>query len=198
MSGCAGFFRFCQVALGVVLTPTVVYAHDAFGELGPFYASMLHPLADPLQASMLVGAAAFLASRPIVFVRLALPLFAAAAIVATLVVASKPSFTFPVIVTAVTVLIVGLATILPEKFVPVPLGLGIIGTAGTITGLVAGIPDGEFALQYVLGTALGISGLAVLAWFWLDTVSRQFTSLIPKVAGSWVAAFGILVGAFLL
>ena len=30
-------------------SPHVALAHDAFGDLGPFYGALLHPLADPAQ-----------------------------------------------------------------------------------------------------------------------------------------------------
>ena len=43
------------------IVPAPALAHDAFGDLGPFYASLLHPLADPLQAALVIGTAAFLA-----------------------------------------------------------------------------------------------------------------------------------------
>lgn len=65
--------------LPATIAPSSALAHDAFGNLGPFYASFLHPLADPLQAALLVGTAAFLVGRPIEVARVALPVFVAAA-----------------------------------------------------------------------------------------------------------------------
>jgi hydrogenase/urease accessory protein HupE len=62
-------------SLVACLVPAPALAHDAFGDLGPFYASFLHPLADPLQAALLVGTAAFLAGRPLSVTRAALPVF---------------------------------------------------------------------------------------------------------------------------
>ena len=51
------------LALGLSLAAGPARAHDAFGDLGPFYASLLHPLADPMQAALVIGTAAFLAGR---------------------------------------------------------------------------------------------------------------------------------------
>jgi hydrogenase/urease accessory protein HupE len=45
------------IILPAVIVPSPALAHDAFGDLGPFYASFLHPLADPLQAVLLIGTA---------------------------------------------------------------------------------------------------------------------------------------------
>ena len=72
--------RQVAIALGAFcLGATPGLAHDAFGDLGPFYASLLHPLADPLQAALIVGTAAFLAGRPLGLTRLAWPVFVGAA-----------------------------------------------------------------------------------------------------------------------
>ena len=55
---------------------------------------------------------------------------------------------------------------------------------------------GAGALQALLGTIGGIAALALLVWYGLEAMTRHLSPLAPKVAGSWVAAVGILVAAF--
>ena len=65
-----------RLSLGLLVavaagSPDVALAHDAFGDLGPFYGALLHPLADPAQGLILAGIAVVLARQPLATVRLA-------------------------------------------------------------------------------------------------------------------------------
>lgn len=181
-------------ALALGASPAV--AHDAFGDLGPFYASLLHPLVDPLQAALLVGTAAFLATRPLALTRRALPIFVGTAALAAGALAAGVSVGSTPILFASAAMLVGLAALLPAASMPHPAALALVAATGTLSGLAPG-PLGEgSAVQLFLGTALGIAALATLAWFALEMGARRLTTLVPMVAGSWVAAAGILIVAF--
>jgi hypothetical protein len=67
---------------------------------------------------------------------------------------------------------------------------------GALAGLAPDRPPAEGALQPILGTVLGVGVLATLAWAALDAAARRISPLAPAVAGSWVAAVGLLAGAF--
>ena len=186
------------VAVAVSLRSTPVYAHDAFGDLGPFYASILHPLADPLQAAILIGTAAFLAGRSLALTRAALPVYAGTAILGAGALVTVSSVVVPPALAACTGLVAGLSALLPETLTPRPVAFALVAATGVLTGIAPGAPTSDAVLHHFFGTAVGIAALATLAWFGLETASRRLTPLVPKVAGSWVAALSILVAGLSL
>lgn len=178
-----------------VFTPVTAFAHDAFGDLGPFYGSMLHPLVDPLQAAVLIGAAAFLAGRSLTVVRGALPVFLLAAALAAVALSAGQLVPPPTWLAGLAAVLAGLAATLPERWSPRPAVYALVVVTGALTGLAPGASDTGTALQTLLGSVFGIAVLATLAWFAMEAASRRLTRLVPKVVGSWVAAVGILVVA---
>ena len=185
-----------SLVLFLAAAPGPALAHDAFGDLGPFYASLLHPLADPMQAALVIGTAAFLAGRALGTVRVVLPVFAAAAALSHLVLSWHLGvLPAPLLVAAAAVAVGGAAT-LPDRWTPVPAALLLVAATGALAGLAPDRPPAESALQPILGTVLGTALLATLAWAGLDAAARRVSPLAPAVAGSWVAAVGLLAGAF--
>jgi hypothetical protein len=178
------------------IAPSPALAHDAFGDLGPFYASLLHPLADPLQGALVIGTAAVLAGRETGTVRLALPVFMAAAVLG-LGLAWRPGVVPTPLLTAAVAVAVGLTATVPARWLPLWVVLPLVAVSGALAGLAPGRPDGA-ALQSLLGGVLGIGIFATLAWAGLDALARRVTPLASAVAGAWVAAVGILAGAFTL
>jgi hydrogenase/urease accessory protein HupE len=176
--------------------PAPALAHDAFGDLGPFYASLLHPLADPMQAALVIGTAAFLAGRSLGTVRVALPVFAAAAALSHLILGWRLGVLPSPLLAAVAAVAVGSAATLPDRWTRVPAGLILVAATGILVGLAPDRPPAQGALQPILGTVLGVAILATIAWAALDAAARRLSPLAPAVAGSWVAAVGLLAGAF--
>lgn len=190
--------RGLRFAILAVFAPVPAFAHDAFGDLGPFYASLLHPLADPLQGVLLLGTAAFLAGRPLSTVRPALPIFLAAAALGYAAIGMRPDLAFSPLLGGCLALIAGLAATLPDPYVPRMPGLALVAATGALAGLAPGAPLAGSALQASLGTLAGIAALTTLAWYAFDSAGRRVTPIVPKVVGSWVAAIGILIAAFSL
>ena len=188
-------FAVIALALLAAIGPAPANAHDAFGDLGPFYASLLHPLADPLHAALVLGTAAFLAGRPLAAVRPALPLFVAAAALSAFALAMRPGLAPAPLWTAVAALGAGLAATLPARWTPGWAGVALVTATGALAGLAAEAPAGNALLQGLSGQILGIAMLGTLLWFGLETAGRRLTPLVPQVAGSWVAALGILGAA---
>jgi hypothetical protein len=187
-----------SAAVAIACLPTPLFAHDAFGDLGPFYASLLHPLADPMQAALIVGTGAFLAGRPLAVARVALPVFIGAASMIAITVFAGASISAPPILATIAVLLIGASAMLPDAWTPLPMVLALVSATGAFAALAPGAaPDGA-TLQAVLGTTVGIAGFATLSWWGGDAASRRLTPIAPQVAGSWVAAIGILVMAFSL
>jgi hypothetical protein len=176
--------------------PSPALGHDAFGDLGPFYASLLHPLADPLQGALVIGTVAVLAGRATGTVRVALPVFLAAAAL-SLGLAWRPGLLPAPLLPAAVAIAIGLIATVPARWVPPWVVLPLVAVSGALAGLAPGRPDGA-ALQPLLGGVLGIGIFATLAWAGLDALARRLSPIAPAVAGSWVAAVGILTGAFSL
>jgi hypothetical protein len=185
---------FVFAVFGLITSPA--HAHDAFGDLGPFYANFLHPLADPLQAAITVGTAALLAGRSLAITRVALPIFAGAATVAACVLVFATLNAASSMFGALAAVCVGIAAMVPGKWTPPAVTLVLVAAAGILTGLAPGVPDDRQVFQFILGTALGIAVFSTLAWSALEYGSRRYASVIAQVVGSWVAAIGILVVAF--
>jgi hypothetical protein len=186
-------------ALLLLAAPWPANAHDAFGDLGPFYANLLHPLADPLQAALIIGAAALLAGKPLGVVRVALPLFMAAAIASHTARLLDLTAADSSILAAAAAVAIGLAAALPERRMRLWAVLVLVGMAGIAVGLAPDQPPpGRSSIQPLLGTVIGILVLTALPWIMLDSAARRFTRVVPAVAGSWVAAIGILAAAFSL
>lgn len=199
---CRHLPRFTAIlsAIGTVLTltPATAFAHDAFGDLGAFYGSMLHPLVDPLQAAVLIGTAAFLAGRSLTVVRGALPVYVLAAALAAVALSVSQLASPPSWLPGLAAVLIGLAATVPERWMPRPAVYALVVVTGVLTGLAPGSSDTGLSAQPLLGTVFGICVLATLAWFAMESASRRLSWLVPKVIGSWVAAVGILVLAFSL
>jgi urease accessory protein len=188
-----------RLACAMILLPGPAMAHDAFGDLGPFYASLLHPLADPLQAALVIGTAAFLAGRPLAFVRVALPVFVVAAALSHFLLGWAMELLPPPLLPAGAAVAAGLAATLPERAARrAAAGLALVAATGALAGLAPDRPPAGASLQPVLGTILGLALIATLAWGTLDAARRLVSPLAPPVVGSWVAAVGLLSGAFVL
>jgi hypothetical protein len=188
--------RMIRITLPAAVAPAPALAHDAFGDLGPFYASLLHPLADPMQAVLILGAAAFLAGRRIGTVRVALPLFIAAASLSHVALAWRGGILPPPLIVAGAAIAVGCAATLPDRWTRGPTVLILVATTGALVGLLPDRPPPSGALQPILGTIVGVTVLTTLSWAALDALGRRLSWLAPPVAGSWVAAVGLLAGAF--
>lgn len=180
------------------LCPTVVFAHDAFGELGPFYSSLLHPLIDPMQAALLIGTMAFLAGRTLAFTRIAFPAFVLMSCLSALALACDTAPLLPAVAGPFAVLFVGLAATMPRAVRPRLAAFALVAACGALAGVIPDEPGAGNGFQWYAGTVSGIAGLGLLAWFALEAISRHLFPVAPKVAGSWVAAVGVLVTAFSL
>jgi urease accessory protein len=179
-------------ALAVVFGPTTAFAHDAFGDLGPFYASLLHPLADPAQGLLLVAVAVALAVQPLDTVRPAYAvaiLAAAAAILAGAIVGLEaPALR----IFALAAMLLGLIALSPMRLSPW-VGAAIAGVAATAAGLAVDLPPNPRAAgMAALGSCLGIALTVLLVWGAVDIARRRIGTVAGAVAGSWVAAIGLM------
>ena len=97
-------------------------------------------------------------------------------------------------IAALAAIVAGILSTLPDRWLPRWADVLIVAALGAVVGL---IPDGQAlsdgAIQSILGTILGIAILPALIWAALEGVARRVSQIVPAVAGSWVAAVGILI-----
>lgn len=181
---------------GAALMPASALAHDAFGDLGPFYASLLHPLADPAQGLLIAAAAIVLARQPVPTVRIAYAVLAAcgALAVVALLVATPPPMDLRA--AGIAVALLGLVALSGLRL-PAVVAAALAGAAAVAAGLALDLPAGDahaMALA-VLGGAAGIALLALCVWGGVDFASRRLGSVAGAVAGAWIAAIGLMSAA---
>lgn len=183
------------LGLGALLLPGPAAAHDAFGDLGPFYANLLHPLADPAQGLLIAAVAILLARQPLASVR---PAYAALALagagtvlLGAFVVLDPPSLR----ATGLLAAALGAAALLGASLRPLQATLVAAGIAIS-AGLAVDLPpEPRAAGLAAFGAMLGIALAALLVWGLIDEARRRVGPVAGAVAGSWVAAVGIMAAA---
>jgi hypothetical protein len=181
--------------LALALAPGAAVAHDAFGDMGPFYTSLLHPLADPEQGVALAGAAAMLARQPLDTVRPAITVLAVAGALAAVAATVGLAPGVPQQAVAALAVALGLAA-LAGAALPKAVIVVLSGVAGLATGLalspVGGARDAALAM---LGGAAGVALAVLFLWGAVDLMVRRLGPVAGMVAGSWVAAVGLMTAA---
>jgi hypothetical protein len=175
--------------------PGAAAAHDAFGDLGPFYASLLHPLADPAQGLMIAAAAVLLARQPLATVRAA---YAALAACGALAVAAHGLTSLPPLgyrASGLVVAALGLVALSGRQLRPA-IAAALSAAVAVAAGLALDLPAGGRATALAaFGGAAGIALLALLVWGGVDFATRRLGPIAGAVAGAWIAAIGIMGAA---
>jgi urease accessory protein len=186
------FKRLALTALAALL-PGTASAHAAFGDLGPFYATLLHPLADPSQGLILAATGVLLARQPLASVR---PAWAALALAGTATVLlgaftalPAPGIRFAA-VAATALGLVALSGFTLGRWPTVAATTAAAVAAGLAIDLPPGLRAGGLA---ALGGAVGIALSSLLVWGLVDLLQRRLGRVAGAVAGSWIAAIGVMV-----
>ena len=177
------------------LFPGAAQAHAAFGDIGPFYQSLLHPLADPAQGLILAGLAVLLVRQTKEKVQRAFLVLLIAVVAATLLrlAVSTPEFALRWVGIAVASL--GLLAISGWSM-PLPLLLVITACVGVSAAIAPDFPPDPGAAVLAVGGSVGGVLLLVLAiWGGLDSLQLRLGRVAPTVAGSWIAAIGVMAAA---
>ena len=189
---------FASVAGLAAVSPDAALAHDAFGDLGPFYGALLHPLADPAQGLILAGIAVLLARQPIASVRWAwIALAAVGALIVglgSLVPLAGPGLAV-VALSAVGLGVLALTGLDLGRWLSIALSVG----AAILAGLAVDLPEGSRAAGLAaFGGAVGIALCALLVWGLVESLQSRFGRVAGAIAGSWIAAVGTMATAFSL
>lgn len=193
-------FRPSPITAGITaaLFPGTAAAHDAFGELGSFYAALLHPLADPAQGLVLAAAAVFLARQPLASVR---PAFAALALAGTLAIPlgmlgifSQPGLAITALAAA-ALGVVALTGASLGRWPTITIAVCAALTAGLAIDLPPGVGAGSLA---AIGGALGIALGTLLVWGLVDLLQSRIGRVAGAVASSWIAAVAVMAATLAL
>ncbi|WP_353475268.1 hypothetical protein PVT71_17110 [Salipiger sp. H15] len=184
--------RRLALAAPLALMPRAALAHDAFGDLGPFYAGLLHPVMAPAQTLLLTAVAVLLARQPLGAVRLAYPALVLAGAAAILLHGLRPELAPPLRVTALAALGLG-ALALWGRALPRALLAGLAMAGGALAALAgdAAVLTRE-GLPGALGAGLGIAAFVLLAWGLVDLVQARLGRVAGAVAASWLIAVGAM------
>jgi hypothetical protein len=181
--------------LAILLLPSPAAAHDAFGDLGPFYANLLHPLADPRQGLLIAAVAVLLSRHPLSTVR---PAYAAlalagtgAALLGAFVSLDPPGLRMTGLIAAA----LGLLALFGMSLRPM-LAILVAAAIAAVAGAAIDLPaELRTAGLAALGASLGIALAALLVWGLVDEAIRRFGPVAGAVAGSWIAAVGVMAAA---
>jgi hypothetical protein len=179
------------------LLPGAASAHAAFGNLGPFYAGLLHPLADPAQGLILAGVGVLLARQPLATVRpayVALVLAGGLTVLLGTAVGVRPGLA-PTALAATGLGLAALSGVALGRWPVVALAAAAVVWAGLAIDLPSGFRAGALS---ALGGSLGIALAGLLVWGLVDELQRRLGRIAGAVAGSWVAAVGVMTAAFAL
>jgi len=187
--------RLALAALGLVSWPGAALAHDAFGDLGPFYQAFLHPLADPAQGLLVAAAAVALAVQPITSLRLAFVALVVGAVAMlttrSVLPVADPSLLAVATLTLLTA-VIGVLSLRPAPAVTA----GIAAILGAVAALpLDGARGGVPGVLTVAGGTAGIAFGTLFLWGAIDLAARRISPLAPRVAGAWLAAIGVMVAA---
>lgn len=181
--------------LAALCLPQAAHAHDAFGDLGPFYQALLHPLADPGQGLILAALAILLARQPVADVRIAYAAVLGGALLAVLLHLMMPGPATGLRASGLIVAGLG-ALAVTGLTLPAALTAPLAGAIAILAGFAGDAPDGARAAGLsAFGTLTGIALAVLLLWSALDALMARLGRVAGAVAGSWVAAIGLMAAA---
>jgi hydrogenase/urease accessory protein HupE len=183
----------------VVLAPSLAQAHLVNSGLGPFYDGILHLLLSPadvlglIAAILLAGLHGARGSRLTVIV---MPLAWFLAGLAGLALPAVPEL--PWISVLSFALLGGLVALNPK--LPAEAVALLAGLFGVLHGLLNGSALAAIGAGWtsLLGITLAVWVVALLVSAWVVTLQADWARIAVRVAGSWVAAVGILMFGWML
>ncbi|MCA0940231.1 hypothetical protein LCM08_12005 [Salipiger pacificus] len=182
--------RAALAAAALVAMPQAALAHDAFGDLGPFYAGLLHPVMAPLQMLLLAAVALLLARQALDSVRVAYPALVLAAAAGIVLHGVWPELAPSLRLGAL--LSVGLGALalwgvsLPGALLAV-LAMACTAVAALSGDAPAASRDGLLA---ALGGILGMAAFVLVGWGVIDLLQARLGRIAGAVASAWLIAIG--------
>lgn len=187
------------VATVLVAAPSVALAHLVNSGLGPFYDGALHLLLSPGDLLGLVAVALLAGLRGAQAGRLTVMVLPTAWLLSGLVGLSLPVTLNLPWLTVLSFVVLGVLVAADLKLAPITVA-ALAGLYGALHGLLNGaalavVGAGILALFGIVGTVLIIALLVSAA---VVPLQAAWTRVAVRVAGSWVAAVGMLMLGWLV
>jgi urease accessory protein len=185
-----------QALLIALLLPAVAGAHPIKG-VGDFYAGMLHPLSALEFVLPWIALALFAGQQGRKTALLTLGIFPIALMSGAALALTMQIPPWAAALNLAMIPLLGLAVAFAYSW-PSPLTVALLVVAGLLHGLANGgeITAAMSACRFILG--LGCAAILVLAYGigFVRSLNQPWTQIAVRVAGSWIAAAGIMVCAF--
>jgi urease accessory protein len=185
-----------SAGLWLALLATGAQAHSSVKGVGDFYAGFLHPLTS-LEHVLPFLALGILCGQQGTRAQSALPVFWIALMVGAAIALWVPSVPAVDVINILSALILG-ALIAAAFPLPVPIHLALALVFGLSHGYANGTAIAPPIKPYLFIPAVGLAGLVVTGYgvIMTDYVLRRkigWMTIAVRVAGSWIAAIGLLV-----
>ncbi len=181
-------------SLGCLLLPSPADAHLVTTGLGPIYDGISHVLMSPddlvpiLAMALLAGQNGPVAGRRTLF------MLTTAWVIGGLAGFAVGRTVLPGFTTALSFLLVGGLVAADRRLTPTvvtSLAFAIGGMHGWLNG--AGIAESQREAMGLVGIGATVFVLVALAAAFVVSLRREWTRIVVRVAGSWVAAIGLLM-----
>jgi len=187
-SGCAAL---CLLAL-----PTHAYAHTAAKGAGDFYAGLLHPV-TALEHVLPFVTLGLLAGQQGTKAQSAVLVFALTLMAGAALALWVPALPYVALVNILSAVLLGILVAAAWRL-PLTLFYGITALFGLSHGFANGTAMSEGLKPYLFIPGIGLAGLLTTAYGMImtDFLLRQkanWMHIAVRVAGSWIAAIGLLV-----
>ena len=188
-----------MTALGLCALPSVALAHLVNSGLGPFYDGALHLLRSPGELLGLVAAALLAGLRGLRAGRLTVVVLPTAWLLAGLAGLGLPATPELAWLSVLSLMVLGGLVAADVKLAP-PAVAALAGLYGAFHGLLDGSAlaaagAGPSALLGIVATALAVALVTAAA---VAPVRAAWALIAVRVAGSWVAAVGMLMLGWLV
>jgi urease accessory protein len=189
-------FRTLVVLLAVVLLPAIADAHPIKG-VGDFYAGMLHPLTALDFLLPWIALALFAGQQGRKGALLVLSIFPVAILVGAVL---ALAFRQPAWLSAANLAIIPLLGLAVALAFSCPAFLIVIFSAAV--GLLQGLANGAEITSAISPWRFipGLAAVSILVIAWgigiVRSLEKPWTRVAVRVAGSWIAAIGIMICAF--
>jgi len=191
--------RTACLTAAVLLLPTAAQAHLVNTGLGPFYDGVSHFVLSPEDLLPVLALALLAGLRGSRTGRLALFALPGAWLIGGLAGLALPAIaqllpTKTAVLTSITFLALGALVALDARLRP-RLVTGIAIALGIIHGYLNGsaMSDGRLGALGLVGIATSIFVAVALAAGLVASLQRPWTRVVVRVAGSWIAAAGLLL-----
>ncbi|MDD2762545.1 MAG: HupE/UreJ family protein [Opitutaceae bacterium] len=178
--------------LGFALTPAPAAAHLVSSGLGPAYDGIIHVALTPAEILAVAVLALFAGRRGPADARLVLFVLPAAWLAAAMI-GAAPAAKLQGLLASLSLLLVG-GLLAADAVVPRAITAGMAILVGVLHGWADGASMvGASRPAMLLGAATAIFSLIALLASFSVSLRRPWVLVAIRVAGSWTAAFGILL-----